>query len=240
MKKLKYKDWGKTERSRIEQLFTGKAEDWNKDSLDAVKKALRESLFVAQNNSCAYCQREIHDEIGQVEIDHIIPKKLAPRFTFEKRNLILTCKRCNHRKGDHNPTTKRNDLMKDIKKYPHGLSVFRWVHPYLHHYDEHIEIKNDCIFMPVGDSKCGRAVIDACKLALLPQVVSRRRAAIVSRSKKAHHAILVLAGAYPDTNEKVLAKEISEKFKEISIEKAATYIKKLRSEEPIDILKESL
>jgi 5-methylcytosine-specific restriction endonuclease McrA len=94
---------------------------WSSSSNDAAKTLLKEELFVNQKFKCAYCRRIIKNEAGHVEIDHILPKgqfgdaakrqsNLAnerhcthgyPQFSYHPRNLILTCKRRNNKKGTY-------------------------------------------------------------------------------------------------------------------------------------------
>lgn len=240
MKKLKFKEWGKAEKERIDKLFSGDDSDWKKDSFDGLKTSLKEELFAAQNSSCAYCKQEIIPDDGRVEIDHIIPKKTAPQFTFTKRNLILTCKRCNNRKGQHNTTNQTDKYLKKLSNYPAIKSNFNWVHPYLHNYDEHISIINGCIFTVVNNSDNGRAVIQFCKLDKIPQIMSRIRIAKIKHARTPMKALLKIVGEYPETDANILATDIATVFKEVSIVKALTQINLLRGLDPSSILKNPL
>lgn len=141
--------------------------DWQFSAHGPVKKVLKDFLFLAQQSECAYCRREIKDEEGHVEIDHILPKKERgkfsnwsvnhpnkrratsgyPSFTFEPLNLVLTCKRCNNRKGTYDSRKDRSIPVPST--YPMDPDDFVWVHPYLHEYSEHICMHLDFIFLPV-------------------------------------------------------------------------------------------
>lgn len=227
--KLNFTAWGEDDKKRIDNLFNGEADDWKKKSLKDVKDALKTALFEIQQNKCFYCKREIVDEIGRVEIDHIIPKNLAPGFTFEKMNLILTCKRCNHRKNEHNPTIEKNVFLKELKKYPDDEKCFLWVHPYLHKYSDHISIQDECIFIAVGNSKNGQAVITACKLDQMPQVLSRLRTAKIRANTELMSSIMEIAGSNPQAKSKTLAEEIVKVHLESSVDEIAESIELLRS-----------
>jgi hypothetical protein len=237
MKKLVFKDWKPAQKARINKLFKGNADDWKKDSLKGIKDALKDELLPLQKHSCAYCKRPIFSEIGRVEIDHIIPKTLAPQFTFHKFNLILSCKRCNHRKREHNTSTKSKTTLSTLGKYPRTSGGFCWVHPYIHNYDEHLRIENDCVFIAINGSANGLAVINICKLDQYKQVVSRMRSAVINRTKEPLQALIEIAGAYPNTDAKVLAQEIARVHPGVSVDKAAKQIEMLRGLDPASILK---
>lgn len=62
-------------------------------------------------NSCAYCWMNYEE----TDVDHYIPKSLAPNLAKEPMNLVLSCIACNrHYKNDYHPKhairqKKRND-----------------------------------------------------------------------------------------------------------------------------------
>lgn len=162
--------------------------DWEHASHAAAKSALKEDLFRAQLSRCAYCRREIRDEVGLHEIDHILPKKQSkqisnassnrhkhrrqthgyPQHRFFHTNLVLTCKRCNNKKGTYDSRIDRT--IPSGAQYPHPGTEFAWVHPYLHNYQDHIEIRDGLIYTAVDMSDEGRAVISACRLDTLEAV----------------------------------------------------------------------
>jgi hypothetical protein len=240
MKKLKLTDWNTKEKKRIAKLFNGLADDWKKESLDDIKTALKDELFIAQKSSCAYCKRAVFPEIGRVEIDHIIPKSIAPQFTFSKMNLVLTCKRCNHRKREHNPSLKSSAALLKLKIYPKKNSDYCWVHPYIHNYDEHVKIESDCIFIPKNGSADGLAVITVCKLHQIKQIISRMRSSVIRRAREPMHALIELAGAYPDTDAKTLAEETAKIHQTVSVDSAIKFIEMIRSANPASILNDPI
>jgi hypothetical protein len=59
-----------------------------------MKKAGRKKIHEKYNKHCAYCGKTIKYE--EMQVDHIIPKKLGGNDNFE--NLNPSCRRCNHYK----------------------------------------------------------------------------------------------------------------------------------------------
>lgn len=175
------------------------------------KDKLKTFLFAAQSSKCAYCRRDIKDEDGHVEIDHILPKESKgkypntisnndkerrstsgyPEFTFEPLNLVLTCKRYNNRKGTYDSRQDRSHPAPN--SYPLNPSDFVWVHPYLHEYSQNITIYMDFIFIATGGSACGLAVIVACKLDEISVVEHKSRDAIAKKSKNWMHFLFSMA-----------------------------------------------
>lgn len=185
-------------------------DDWTANAAKAAKDALVEYLIELQGSRCAYCRRLIKNEIGLRELDHILPKGASgksaeralsnaqkdrrsttgyPAFKFEPSNLILTCKRCNHRKGSY-------DCRKDRKvaapvAYPAAGTDFEWLHPAYHEFDEHITLLNEFVYQEVPGSN-GAAVIDACKLAGIEALEARARDLRLKEIKDVNMLILML------------------------------------------------
>ncbi len=191
-RKLRPVSWTAAEAARLEKLFTGLASEWQKKSLQKLRADLREHLFAKQNRRCAYCRLPISENLGNAEIDHIIPKELAPQFSYCKFNLVLTCKRCNHRKHNHNPTNRSEWALHFLSTCPLESSSYRWVHPFIHKYDEHIKVSAAWVYRPVHGSIKAKAVIDVCKLAETKDVVARTRFSEALASHDDWRAILYL------------------------------------------------
>lgn len=63
---------------------------------------IKSALVAETHGKCAYCESKIkHVHHGDVE--HIIPKSLAPEKRFEWDNLTLACEVCNQNKSDKDP-----------------------------------------------------------------------------------------------------------------------------------------
>lgn len=161
---------------------TDAGRQWESTAVDALKKQLKDILFVEQNGKCAYCRRRISDEPGHVEIDHILPKNSFGKpslwassspedrkstrgygqFRFVAHNLALTCKRCNNKKGTYDPRTDRSVDPSEV--YELSDQYYEWVHIYAHFYADHIKILKGLIYQVEDNSQCGAAVISICKL----------------------------------------------------------------------------
>jgi 5-methylcytosine-specific restriction endonuclease McrA len=66
---------------------------------DRMYKPNRRNIFLRDNYSCAYCEKQLSTE--ELSVDHIIPKSRGGKETWE--NLITACKSCNCTKGDRTP-----------------------------------------------------------------------------------------------------------------------------------------
>lgn len=191
--------------------------DWVKPSLAEVRTRLRELLLKSQHYSCAYCRRRISVELGHHEIDHILPKGLPiyARFTYERINLVATCKRCNRNKGDHNILIA---TLAATESYPKGIDDYLWVHPYLHKYFDHLRILEGMLFEAKGDPKQharGAAVIDTCKLDTLAGVERRRAGEIAIYAANAIDAITDTVGAHRLLDNRALVTMLQENRKEL-------------------------
>ncbi|MGO6968511.1 HNH endonuclease [Rhizobium leguminosarum] len=164
------------------QNSSGSGLDWSNASHSAIKQQLKDLLFSAQDAKCAYCCREIRDEPGHVEIDHILPKQPNGNankwtsnlrrdrkstagytaFTFVAHNLVLTCKRCNNKKGSYDP--RRDRTVAATAAYDLTDLYYEWIHPYVHNYADHIVLLKGMIYQAVASSANGDTVISVCNL----------------------------------------------------------------------------
>ena len=156
-----------------------KATDWTKRTLSVLRTRLRAEVIRSQGSACAYCRRKISEELGLHDLDHILPKGVAPyaRFTYERMNLVASCKRCNRNKLDLD--VLKNGPLAAGASYPLGSDDYLWVHPYVHRYSSHIRIREGLFFEARGTA-CQRAranaVINACGLKTLAGAEHRRAA----------------------------------------------------------------
>lgn len=184
-------------------------DDWTSAEVSVAKDALVEYLIEVQGSRCAYCKRRIKNEIGLRELDHILPKGAFgksvlrtvsnsrkdrrvttgyPAFRFEPKNLILTCKRCNHRKGSYDC---RKDRSAAAAAYPAAAGDFEWVHPAYHEFDDHIALLNEFVYQEVPGSN-GAPVIDACSLAGIEALEARARELRLKEIKEVNMLVLEL------------------------------------------------
>ena len=66
---------------------------------NSIKENIVAHLRIQQNNTCCYCKYQLGFDIKQVDIEHIVPKSEYEQFTFENRNLALSCPPCNTKKS---------------------------------------------------------------------------------------------------------------------------------------------
>jgi 5-methylcytosine-specific restriction endonuclease McrA len=183
---------------------------WSSSANDAAKTQLKGELFVNQKFECAYCRRKIKDEPGHVEIDHILPKgqfgdttkrqsNLAtdrhcthgyPQFSYHPRNLILTCKRCNNKKGTYDSRSNRSDP--STADYDMNANFYEWVHPHIDDYSDCIQLLKGLIYQPVNGSPKGNSVIVVCKLDEVSAVERTSREAIAKSASSYTSAIMAL------------------------------------------------
>lgn len=130
--------------------------DWTKDVFSNIKKNIMVYLRFQQSNVCCYCKYPLGFDIKQVDIEHIIPKSEYEKFTFESRNLALSCPGCNTKKST-NPV-----LHGSIKNYPKNGNNFTIIHAHYDEYSDHIDIINNCVF--VAKTKKGSYTILLCEL----------------------------------------------------------------------------
>lgn len=120
---------------RIEK--NGGHDFWNDkidDELKEFKSKLKNFLKNAQNYECAFCKQKIlvtHNAAWDIE--HIVSKKLKPNWMFNPKNLILSCKDCNTKKG-----SKKTLVNESIKSFPKTKKSFKTHNPHFEKYDENI------------------------------------------------------------------------------------------------------
>jgi len=153
---------------------------------------LRDRLLELQNSRCVYCQSIIEvNENGYRELEHVLPKKESkgctiakgtsndfkkrrstlgyPEFTYEPRNLAISCKQCNTKKGTYDPLRDRS-AKRPLVKYP-GVKEIEWFHPHYQKYSEHILLDENFLFAEVTPE--GGRVIEVCGLAD-PKVLEKK------------------------------------------------------------------
>jgi hypothetical protein len=172
--------------------------DWSHSNFDWYKVLLHKRLRVRQNNRCCYCRRALLFNRGLVEIEHIIDKgsktSRYSRFTFEPKNLALSCKDCNNNKGRK---AVLNIALKNAAPYPNKTGSYIWVHPHLHAYSDHILIHTGWVYEAKNGSPEGIRLIKNCMLHKLQGKESSNRMVIVEGAANYRQAILQ-AAAYAD------------------------------------------
>lgn len=227
--------WSNSHKGLITKYFKGAHKEWNKAKLQEVRNKLRDNLLKAQKNCCAYCRREISHDIGHNEIDHIIAKAILGmnRFTYERMNLVAACKRCNKIKDD-NPVL--SGPLPATSNYPMLAADYRWIHPYIHRYSEHLKIRENIFFeyAPTADAAAlarAEAVMRICKLKEIETVEKRRAGNLAKRAPTDFFAILEIIGRYPSWDDKAVARAIKkrEAMKAFDLAQLQTLVSSVRA-----------
>lgn len=71
----------------------------------------RRSILARDNYTCQYCGHSAKE----LTIDHIIPKRMGGKFTWE--NLVCCCRKCNGKKGDK-PLDQTNMKLAKLPRRP--------------------------------------------------------------------------------------------------------------------------
>jgi len=66
---------------------------------------VKDKLYTIYNKKCAYCEKDISDDPKAIE--HYRPKDIYYWLAYSWDNLLLSCTRCNSKKGTKFPTQKK-------------------------------------------------------------------------------------------------------------------------------------
>ena len=228
-RQLKSWSWSSDSTDRLAAHHPILAASWGKRALKPVRDEAKAWLIKAQRYRCHYCRCPIEDNLGYLELDHVVPKSLAPQFCYDPLNLVLSCKRCNNAKLSHNTTTLSEAALVTRSKLPFGKTLYKWIHPQLHTYSDHISIRGDALYE--GRDAIGTSVIEICKLEKVTQVLARRRLAAVSSSSTDKTAAFKLLGLGPHMTPRQLATQLARarRYPQSKIEKLEQMFNDLRS-----------
>ena len=184
-------------------------EDWSsqKVGITSFKDNLREHMWNEQNFRCAYCRIEIPMSSCFLQREHIVPKKIHPKWIFEPRNLCFACDRCNNYKNDKEVLSDSN-----IEDYPSSSENFLIVNPYIDKYSNHINLEGDLIYQ--GKTGKGRFTIETCQLSRIDLPLERARRKMEKENPDSIMKLLLSLLANNPTPDSVL-KEAKEKIEKI-------------------------
>jgi len=112
---------------------------WDKNArLKTLKRKIKKFGKIKTANQCCYCMSNNYGEFAMVlDIEHILPKSIFPKYMFTGKNLAISCKRCNMQ-------IKKADVS-FLAHHITGTSrrVFRsryysFIHPNLDFYESHL------------------------------------------------------------------------------------------------------
>lgn len=84
-------------------------------------KEIKETLKKETFEKCIYCESKI-TQVYHGDIEHIIPKKVAPELTFDWQNLGFSCAVCNNKKSDY--YDKEDPLLNPYQENPQNHIYF--------------------------------------------------------------------------------------------------------------------
>lgn len=125
---------------------------------DIIITKIKTDLSVIQDGYCYYCGIKFDLRVGElgnqsIEREHVAPKSLYKRFTFEPSNLVLACSICN----GSNYKGSSNTIDNFIQNTNYRDCSFNIIHPYLDIRTEHLCVnENDGSINVVGTSIKGR------------------------------------------------------------------------------------
>lgn len=129
---------------------------WDDETLSALKLEIKRHYRREQGNTCFYCRSHIPvDHLRVWDLDHIAPKSIYPQFTFEPRNLTISCVECNSAKDTYDSIVGRP------VRYPTSSARFKIVHAHLDRWDDHLE---KGLYRFSSKSTKGGETIYACNL----------------------------------------------------------------------------
>lgn len=105
------------------------------------------------NNKCAYCEAPLDVSGSYMEVEHFFPKSKYPDKVVEWENLLPSCKRCNVKKGNHDPNKE-------------GI-----INPTYHNPKEHLYLKRYNI---VGSDELGSSTVSILGLNDMDTLVLNR------------------------------------------------------------------
>ncbi|WP_375103314.1 hypothetical protein ACDZ28_27600 [Paenibacillus sp. RS8] len=135
------------------------SEDWNKNIFFQLKKRMRNYLINLNDKKCYYCKTKLKLGTSLIPIEHILDKSNNPRFTFEPKNLTISCQACNTNKGKTNTLHVHLNVNEE---YPDCGESFNIVHAYFDTYSQHIDIESGVFFVALNEK--GMKTIEICKL----------------------------------------------------------------------------
>jgi uncharacterized protein (TIGR02646 family) len=130
------------------------------------KSTLKTELRRVQAGLCCYCRRPLPSDDLVTHLEHFVEKAAHPGFTFEIRNLALSCATCNSKKNASfsllcgklsRRASARAGVPTEIKRCPvlatstvpvaiNNSQDYRWVHPHLDNLSDHLTIAKGYIF----------------------------------------------------------------------------------------------
>lgn len=177
------------------------------------KNKLKRELRTLQLAQCCFCRRQLSDDVA-VHLEHFVDKGLYGAYSFEIRNLALACGTCNGAKNGHTlhvlaklkkramrngkPYTHRclalSEALPMGEPYPMTHDQFRWVHPHVDNFSDHIELVRGWVY--TRKTLKGYRTIRSANLNQIAAL--ERRAADERVAARGDDVLSALASQFPD------------------------------------------
>lgn len=156
-------------------------EAWGRqtNSIKAFKKAVKDHGMHVQKGKCVWCEAKVgHRGRRSAHRDHVAPKDLYPHWTFEAKNIILSCEYCNGFQ-----VKKALDTIK-VRAADYSKCKFWIVHPYLDDPERHIGfiMKKDRVVIK-GLSQKGIWTVRELRLQSATATAARALDIVIDRAK---------------------------------------------------------
>lgn len=140
--------------------------DNTNEPMTSIRKKIREHFLSAQNYQCCYCKMTKQEDHGLTwDVEHILPKILYPKFTFEPLNLAVSCKECNRSKWNNDIVIDSSKLNERYLSTSTNISI---IHPHLDRYEDHLQVvrfgENRIFHTRVNNSIKGDNTFRVCNL----------------------------------------------------------------------------
>lgn len=129
-------DFTQEEKQLIAQLSVPGG--WDAEEAAALKKRIKNHFLANGVPCCCYCRLSMSPwHKITIDTEHVLPKQRFPQYTFDLRNLNISCKRCNMEiKGAD--ITFYVGLANEAN--PFRSELYSFVHPNLDKLDDHLQI----------------------------------------------------------------------------------------------------
>ncbi|MEQ1263853.1 hypothetical protein ABTE25_09045 [Acinetobacter baumannii] len=108
-------------------------EPWSCKEFFYVKKQIKVKLKKEFDNTCAFCQRALaEDEDIIIDIEHVLAKHKYVNYSFDIRNLVISCRRCNTGAQKGTRTDFINYLIQNDQynaSIDFSLDNYKFIHP---------------------------------------------------------------------------------------------------------------
>jgi hypothetical protein len=111
---------------------------WDAKEAAALKKKIKDHFLANPVPCCCYCRLSMSPwHKITIDTEHVLPKQQFSRYTFDVRNLNISCKRCNME-------IKGTDITFYVgladEANPFRSELYLFVHPNLDKLDDHLQI----------------------------------------------------------------------------------------------------